>query len=246
MTKKKILDLTQLSTIERRMVEEILVLKKREVNKIIIPKNEIIALSHHQKLCDAIQMYSKYHCSRYPVFYNSLDNIVGVLYINDIIGFWHEYRSHSAIEFVRFPHFIYEDRPALDVFLELQRMRISLAIVIDEFGGVSGIITVEDLLEEIVGEIEDEFDERKEPYVKKVSDNEYVVNTRMELDDFAKYFNMIIDDDDITTVSGLIVKNADRIPKVGEHIQYQNLKFTILEGTRRRIIKAKVRIKRNA
>ncbi|GAI02344.1 unnamed protein product, partial [marine sediment metagenome] len=124
---------------------------------------------------------------------------------------------------------------------ELQRLRISLGIVIDEFGGVSGIITVEDLIEEIVGEIEDELDKRQKPYIERVSENEYVINTRMELDDFSEYFNMTVDEEDVSTVSGLILKNADRIPRIGEEITYKNLKFTVLEGTRRKISKVKVK-----
>lgn len=242
MTKKRTLDLTKLSNVERRMVEEIIALKKREVKGIIIPKNEVVALSHEQDLDDALQVYARHHYSRYPVYYGNLDRIVGILYIKDIIQFWYDYRKYSVVEFIRFPHFIYEDRPALDVFLELQRMRISLSVTIDEFGGVSGIVTIEDLIEEIVGDIEDEFDKRKKPYVKKVGENEYVVNARMELDDFTEFFSIPISGLDITTVSGLIVQCADRIPKTGESICYRNLIFTILEGTRRKIIKVQVRV----
>jgi len=243
MTKKKILDLSKVSKTEKRMIEEILEIKKREVNKIMVPTNEIIAFPYSKFLNEVILSYEQYRYSRYPVYFHNMDQIVGILFIKDIISFWHEYKYHSVVEFVRFPYFVYEDRPALDVFLELQRLRISLGIVIDEFGGVSGIITIEDLIEEIVGDIEDELDRRKKSYVEKISDSEYVVNTRMELDDFSEYFNMAIDEDDITTVSGLILKNADRIPRVGEEIRYKDLKFKILEGTRRKVSKVKVTLK---
>ncbi len=241
MSKNKNLDLSKISKTERRMIEEILAIKKREVNKIIVPTNEIVAFSYNKNLGDVIFAYKKYHYSRYPVFFNNMDQIIGVLFIKDILSFWNEYKSYPVVEFVRFPHFVYEDRPALDVFLELQRLRISLGVVIDEFGGVSGIITIEDLIEEIVGDIEDEFDKRKKSFIEKISDKEYIVNTRMELDDFSEYFNMTIDEDDISTVNGLILKNADRIPKVGEEITYKNLRFLVLEGTRRKISKVKVK-----
>jgi CBS domain containing-hemolysin-like protein len=240
---KKILDISKLSTVEQRMVEEILALKNREVNKIIIPKAEIVAFAHDRTLDDVLKIYRSNHFSRYPVFHQTLDNIVGILYIKDIISFWHEYRDSAIIEFVRLPHFIYEDRSVLEVFLELQRLRISLAITIDEFGGVSGVITVEDIIEEIVGDIEDEFDERKKPFIKKVGKHEYIVNTRMELDDFADYFKLHINEPDVSTVGGLIIKHADRIPRVGELIHYHELVFTIMEGTRRRITKARIKRK---
>jgi putative hemolysin len=240
---KQILDIAQLSKVERRMVEEILALKTREVNKIIVPKTEMVCFAHDRTLEDVLKTYQTHHFSRYPVFHQTLDNIIGILHIKDIIFFWHEFRQCSVVEFVRLPHFVYEDRSALEVFLELQKLRISLAITIDEFGGVSGVVTVEDLIEEIVGDIEDEFDNRRKPYIKKVSEQEYIVNTRMELDEFAEYFTLHIEEPDVSTVGGLIIKHADRIPRVGESISYKNLVFTILEGTRRRIIKAK--IKRN-
>jgi putative hemolysin len=245
MIKKKILDLTSISKIERRMIEEILSMKRRTVNHIMVPINEVIAFSYNRTLNEVIECYNENHFSRYPVYFNNTDQIIGLLFIKDIITFWHTAKQMPAVEFVRFPHFVYEDRPALDTFLELQKLRLSFGVVIDEFGGVSGIITLEDLIEEIVGEIEDELDERQKPFVEKISEREYIVNTRMEIDDFAQYFNVKIDEEsDITTLGGLIVKNADRIPKVGDIISYKNLNFEILEGTRRRISKAKVIIKK--
>jgi len=224
------------------MISEILQIKQREVIKIMIPKNEVVALSYDTSLHEAIAVYQKYHYSRYPVYFNNLDQMVGILHMKDIISFWNDFRSYPVVEFVRLPYFVYEDRPALNVFLELQRLKLSLGVVIDEFGGVSGIITVEDLIEEIVGDIEDEFDKKKKPLIEKISENEYYLNTRMELDDFSEKFAVAIDEDDVSTVGGLILKYADRIPKVGEEIQYKNFLFTIIEATRRKINNVKVRI----
>lgn len=238
--KKRVLDIGSISQTESRMIEEILAIKKREVNKVMVPTNEIVGLSYKQTLRDAITCFQQYYYSRYPVYFNNIDQIVGVLYIKDILAFWQEYQDYPVVEFVRFPHFVYEDRSALDVFLELQRLRLSLGIVIDEFGGVSGIITTEDLIEEIVGDIEDEFDKRKKPFIEKISEGQYVVNARMELDDFAEYFKVSVNEDDVSTVGGLIVKTADRIPKVGEEITYKKLTFKILEATKRRITRVKV------
>lgn len=238
--KKHIIDISTISQTESRMIGEILEMKKREVNKVMVPTNEIVALSYKQTLQDTILCFQQYYYSRYPVYFSNLDQIVGVLYIKDILAFWHEYKDYPVVEFVRFPHFVYEDRSALDVFLELQRLRLSLGIVIDEFGGVSGVITTEDLIEEIVGDIEDEFDKRKKSFIEKVSTNEYIVNTRMELDDFAEHFKISIDEDDISTVGGLVIKAADRIPRKGEEITYKNLTFKILEATKRRITRVRV------
>jgi putative hemolysin len=238
--KKNLLDLSKISDVEKRMIGEILEIKKKEVDKIMIPKNEIVGISYNKKLADVVIFYKRHHYSRYPVYFKNMDQIVGVIYIKDIVSLWNEYKDHPVVEFVRLPYFVYEERPALDVFLELQKLRLSLGIVIDEFGGVSGIITIEDLIEEIVGDIEDEFDKTKKPFVHKISDNEYILNTRMELDDFSEKFGIKIDENDVSTVSGLILKYADRIPEVGEEIKYKNFKFKVLEGTRRKISKVKL------
>ncbi|MGB3341595.1 MAG: transporter associated domain-containing protein [bacterium] len=226
------------------MIEEILSMKRRAVNRIMVPIDEVVAFAYNQTVNEVIESYKIQHYSRYPVYFKNMDQIVGLLFIKDIITFWHKAKDKPVVEFVRFPHFVYEDRPALDTFLELQKLRLSVGVVMDEFGGISGIITLEDLIEEIVGEIEDELDERQKPFVEKISEQEYIVNTRMEIDDFSEYFNISIDEDsDVTTVSGLILINADCIPKVGEVVTYKNLKFKILEGTKRKISKVKVILK---
>ncbi len=227
---------------EKKMVSEIMAIKHKKVNRVMIPKNEVVMLGHHVELGQAIEIYRHNHFSRYPIYYRNSDHVVGILHIKDIVTFWHDHRDLPVIEFARLPHFFYEDRSVLEVFLELQRLRLSMAIVIDEFGGVSGIVAIEDLLEEIVGDIEDEFDRRKKPLIERISEDEFIVSARMELDDFAENFGIRVDEDDVSTLAGLISKHADRIPKLGEEIIYKNLKFTILEGTRKKILK--VRLKR--
>jgi putative hemolysin len=240
-TKKNTIDLSRLSTPEKKMIGEILDIREKEINKVMVPKNEIVALAYNARLHEAVATYQKFHYSRYPVYFNNLDQVVGILYMKDIIAFWNDVRDYPVVEFVRLPHFVYEDKTALNVFLELQRLKLSLGVVIDEFGGVSGIVTVEDLIEEIVGDIEDEFDKKKKPLVEKITENEFYLNTRMELDDFSEKFGIAIDEDDVTTVGGLIIKYADRIPKVGEEIQYKNFLFTIIEATRRKINKVRLK-----
>lgn len=240
---KDILDLSKIDKREQKMVSGILEIKEKTLDKIMIPKNEVVAFSYNTTLARVLSTYKKYHYSRYPVYFKNLDQVVGILYIKDIILFWKEFESYPVVEFVRLPHFVYEDRPALDVFLELQKMRLSFAVAIDEFGGVSGIITLEDIIEEIVGEIEDEFDRKKKPYIERISSNEYIINTRMELDDFAERLNIVINENDVSTIGGLIQKCADRIPKVGEEVTYKNLKFKVLEATRRKINKVRLTIK---
>ena len=242
MPRKKTIDLNKANKAEKQMIIELLRLKERAINKIMIPLNEITAFRHDRTMDEVFNVYRDQRFSRYPVYFREPDQIVGVLFIKDIIPLTDEYLSYPVVEFVRFPYFIYEDRKASDVFFELQKLRVSMGIVIDEFGSVSGLVTVEDIIEEIVGDIEDEFDEKKKPFIQKLTESEFYVNCRIELEDFADYFNIMIDEDDVTTLNGFLLKKADRIPKVGEQLQYKNLTFSVVEGTRRKVNAVKVKI----
>ncbi len=244
MPKRKTIDLNKASRAEKQMIIELLRLKERAINKIMIPVSEITAIKHDRTMDEVFNIYREQRFSRYPVYFREPDQIVGVLFIKDIIPLTDQFLSYPAVEFVRLPYFIYEDRKASDVFFEMQRLRISMGIVIDEFGSVSGLVTTEDIIEEIVGDIEDEFDEKKKSFIQSLSEHEYLVNSRIELEDFCDYFNIIIDEDDITTLNGFLLKKADRIPRVGEQIQYKNLTFSVVEGTRRKISTVKVTIQK--
>ena len=105
-----------LSDPESRMIGEILEIKNREVNKVMIPKNEVVALAYNTQLEKAVQTYKQYHYSRYPVYFNNLDQVIGIFYIKDVVSFWKEYSDFPIVEFVRLPYFVYEDRSALSVF----------------------------------------------------------------------------------------------------------------------------------
>lgn len=242
MARKKSIDLSKATKSEKQMIVELLGLKERAINKIMIPLNEIVSIRHDRTMDDVFAVYRIHRFSRYPVYQGESDHIVGVLFIKDVIPLTDEYLSYPAVQFVRFPYFIYEDRKASDVFFEMQKSRISMGIVVDEFGTVSGLVTVEDILEEIVGDIEDEFDEKKKPFIQELGANEFLVNARIELEDFADHFNIVIDEDDVTTLNGFLLKKADRIPRVGEQLQYKNLVFSVVEGTRRKVSAVKVKM----
>ncbi|OGC43577.1 hypothetical protein A2Y85_05545 [candidate division WOR-3 bacterium RBG_13_43_14] len=161
MTRKRTIDLNKASKAEKQMIIELLRLKERAINKIMIPLGEITAIRHDRTMGEFFNAYREHRFSRYPVYLGEPDQIVGVLFVKDVIPLTDEYLSYPAVEFVRFPYFIYEDRKTSDVFFEMQKLMISMGIVIDEFGSVSGLVTIEDIIEEIVGDIEDEFDQKK-------------------------------------------------------------------------------------
>jgi putative hemolysin len=228
------------SSEEKRIIDGVHAIKNETVRTIMIPKDRVVFLRYDTPLRKVVVSFQEHFYSRYPVYFRNRDQVVGILHIKDVAAFWNQVPEKSVVEFVRFPYFVYEDRPGLDVFLELQKMRISMAVVLNEFGGVSGLITLEELIEEVVGEIEDEFDRKAEAMCVKMSEHEYVVDARMNLGDFAEFLGVPINDPEIATVAGLIIKHADRIPKPGEDIVIGTLKFTILTATRKRINKVSV------
>jgi CBS domain containing-hemolysin-like protein len=230
----------KISPEEKRIIEGVHAIKNETARKIMVPKDRVVFFRYDTPLHKVVTEFQKHFHSRYPVYFKNHDQVVGILHIKDIAVFWSQYPDTPAVEFVRFPYFIYEDTPGLDVFLELQKLRISMAVVMNEFGGVSGLITVEDLIEEVVGEIEDEFDRKAETMFAKVSENEMVVDARMNLKDFTKLMGMAVQDPEIATVAGLIIKHADRIPKPGEEVLIGPLKITILTASKKRINKVSV------
>jgi putative hemolysin len=230
----------KLSSDDKRFVDGLHAIKNEAVRKVMVPKDRIIAFRHDTPMRKVLAVFNEYYYSRYPVYLRNLDQVVGVLHVKDIAAFWNLYPEYTAVEFVRFPYFIYEDRPALDVFLEMQKQRTSMSIVLDEFGGVSGLVTVEDLIEEVMGEIEDEFEHKAETMLEKLSPNEAVADARMTLVDFSRALGVPVQDPDVDTVAGLIIKHADRIPKPGDEIVIDGLRFTILTASKKRINKVSV------
>ncbi len=226
-------------------MKRVLRLARTPLNRIMVPKVDIVACPVEQKVKEVINLFHETGYSRLPVFYDSIDNIVGIIHLKDIFRIIahhqkEEIEAMPVVEFVRLPDFIYENIYGLNAFLQMQRQKTSLAIVIDEFGRVVGLITVEDLLEEMVGELIDEFDrEPKEPLVK-ISENQYQFDTKIPIDRFCEIVGIEIPPYDITTLAGLIYHIADRIPKKGERLKFGELEFTILEGSARKITKVLV------
>jgi CBS domain containing-hemolysin-like protein len=184
--------------------------------------------------------------SRMPVYRGTIDNIVGVVYTKDLLGLL-EYRDLIILQDVIRPaYFVPETKKISQLMRELQQRKIHIAIVFDEFGGTSGIITMEDILEEIVGEIHDEYDEDLKD-VEQTSDGTFLVNARMPIKEFNERFAAEVPPaDDYETIGGLLQKLTGRIPEIGEEITRGNLTFTVIKKSQRRIRQVRLRKKDGA
>ncbi|HNT70638.1 MAG TPA: transporter associated domain-containing protein [Bacteroidales bacterium] len=217
-------------------------LSEIEVKEIMKPRVDVVAIPIESSFKEIIDLIVEYEYSRYPVYEKDIDNIKGVLYIKDLLP----YMTNAKEDFywqnhIRSPFFIPENMLASNLLKEFQKNRIHIAIVVDEYGGTSGIVTLEDLLEEIVGEIQDEHDnDADEIFTKKIDDNTYLVDARISLNDFIKLIHCDEDyfeefEDQIETVAGVILTLLGKFPQKNEEVIYKNCKFKILSIDERRI-----------
>ena len=209
--------------------------------EVMIPRPDVVALSMDMSRERIIKTVLEEGYSRMPVYRGTIDNVLGVVYTKDLLGLM-EYRDLIILQDVIRPaYFVPETKQISQLMRELQQRKMHLAIVIDEFGGTSGIITMEDILEEIVGEIHDEYDEELKD-VEQSADGTYLVNARLPIRDFNERFVADIPPaDDYETVGGLLQKLTGRIPDAGEEIVYKSLSFTVIKKSQRRVRQVKLR-----
>ena len=209
-----------------------------DVQEVMVPRMDLTAISIDISEEDFKNLIQTSQYSRIPVYRKSLDNIVGILYIKDIIRLnKDQYNMAEFEEYLRKPLFVPETKK-LDIMLkDFQTSRLHLAVVVDEYGGTAGIITMEDILEEIVGDILDEYDNLNEEF-KKIADNKFLVRSRMDMQDFCTEFkieNFDDDAEDYETIGGLIFDLAGEMPKVGDTFEWNNLILSVRTMKKRSI-----------
>jgi putative hemolysin len=231
---------------EEQMINAVIELGDRRVHEVMIPRIAIVALPATATLPDAIDRIIEQGHSRVPVYEESVDEVVGILYAKDLLPFLKDGTEErpSVRSLLRTPVFVPESMSIDDLLHELQRRKVHIAIVLDEYGGTAGLVTIEDLLEEIVGEIQDEYDVHEEPMVVRLSDHEARVDGRAAVDDLAELFDTQLgleDDDEYDTVGGLIYHRIGGVPSPGDEIDVDGLHLTVESTDGRRVGKVLVR-----
>ena len=237
-TRRGVIDKT-----EQELIGSIFEFTDTTAKEVMIPRPDVVALSMDMSREGIIKTVLEEGYSRMPVYRGTIDNILGVVYTKDLLGLM-EYRDLIILQDVIRPaYFVPETKKISQLMRELQQRKIHIAIVIDEFGGTSGIITMEDILEEIVGEIHDEYDEDLKD-VEQASDGTFLVNARMTVKEFNERFAAEIPPaDDYETIGGLLQKLTGKIPEIGEEVAHDNLSFTVMKKSQRRIRQVKLRKK---
>jgi len=207
----------------KEMMHNIIDFKDITVKEIMVPRTEMVCIEINSSVDDLLNLIEEHEYSRIPAYEDRLDNIVGIIYIKDLIKKLREksIKEISLRELLREAMFVPETKNIYHLFKEFREKRVHVAIVIDEYGGVAGLVTMEDILEEIVGEIRDEYDEKEEDDFVKVDENRYIVDAGMDLDDFCEILGIEKTEEmeDYETVAGLIYYLADKIPEEGEEFE---------------------------
>ncbi len=231
---------------EQKMLQGIIRFGDETSKEVMTPRQDIVDLDIRSTYADVLNCIVENNYSRIPIYQDNDDNIRGVLYIKDLLPYLSKPSNFRWQSLIRPPYFVPETKKIDDLLREFQSNKVHIAIVVDEFGGTSGIVTLEDILEEIVGEINDEYDE-EEKFYSKLSSNVYLFEGKTLLSDFTKILN--IDDDEFSEVegdadslAGLILEIKGDFPSVHERISYRNYTFEIMEVEERRISKIKVTV----
>ena len=229
---------------EGEMIQSIIRFSDRTVAEVMTPRPKIVAVEAGTTL-EAVRdlmIESKY--SRLPVYRGQIDNIEGVIYVRDLLTYWAAGETNRpALRFARPTYFVPETKPTDELLREMQKAKAQMALVIDEYGGLAGLVTLEDLIEEIVGEIEDE--DEPEPHVTEADvvvegEGSYAVRGTVEVGKVERLFEVELSDDDFTTVAGLVINQLGRLPAVGESLEFRGLRFEVAEADERRVSRVKI------
>ena len=219
-----------LETPERRIIHRILHFSLRSVKEAMVPLVRVAAVPDTLTVGQALEEFRTTRFSRLPVYHRRIDNLIGVLHAFDLLG--EEALERAVRAYMRPLKYVPELKKIDRLLAEMQRQAIHLAAVVDEYGGAVGIVTIEDLLEEIVGEIADEFDQEVSPY-KKLGEGHYVINTRMEIGALNEALHLDLPTGDYETLAGFLIAELGDLPRPGEKIHFRNLLFTVLQADSR-------------
>ena len=231
---------------ERVLIANVLRLRETTADDVMVPRADIVAMRVDVSLEEALQQIRAEGHSRLPVYREQLDDIVGMVHIKDVIAYVGRPDAFSLEAVLRKPLMVAPQMPVLDLLLQMRQAHIHLALVIDEYGGVDGLVTIEDLVETIVGDISDEHDEIQAAMVVERADGTLDVNARLPVEEFESRMGPVLSEDerdaDIDTVGGLVFTLAGRVPTKGEVISHPSgLEFRVLDADPRRIRRVRVR-----
>jgi putative hemolysin len=229
---------------EKDMIHSIFEFGETTVKEIMVPRTDMVIVDTNSTLAKLMQLVKVKLHSRIPVYKDEIDNIIGILYVKDLLPYLNK-RKKEPIDLqklARPPYFVPEQKKIDDLLKEFQAEHIHMALVVDEYGGLSGLVTLEDIIEEIVGEIQDEYD-KETPLFKKISENSFLIDGRMSVEELNDELDMQLPEiEGVETISGFILNLLGSLPLEKEEVKYSNYKFIVEKINRNRILKVRVEI----
>ena len=225
---------------ESDMLHSILRFKKIIIRETMTPRTEIAALEKNDTIEDVLRIANTEKYSRIPVYDEKIDNVVGILYLRDLLKYWGKKSdSINIMDICRKPFFVPETKNIEELFKEFKKKKTHMAVVIDEYGGTAGIVTFEDIIEEIVGDIQDEYDTDEEAIIK-LDKSSYIVDARIDIDEFDDYFETMLPRDKYETLGGFICHLTGKVPLKGDTVDFEQFSFEVQSGNDRKIDKLRV------
>jgi len=227
---------------QRDMLEKIIELGDRSAGEIMTPRTDVDGMEAVGGLMQVRQAVLEIGHSRIPVYEESMDNIVGVLYVRDLVPFVGSEEAFNLKDLLREPFLVPESKPVIDLLAEFRLKKVHLAIVLDEYGGTAGLVTIEDILEEIVGEIQDEYEEDEvEPSIDEIKEGVCEVDARVEIPALEDHLDIDLPEDrEYDTVGGLVFAELGRIPEVGDDFEIEGHLITVTAAERTKVLKVRV------
>lgn len=238
-------EIPSVSSHERTLISNILELRDTTVDDIMVPRADIVAISSQTTQKELLELLSQKQFSRIPVYSDSLDDVIGSIHIKDIMSALAAGKKIKLVDILRDVPFVSPSMPILDLLLEMRQSQKHMALVVDEYGGIDGLITITGVIESIIGQIDDEYDSESLPELLQKDDGTIIADARYEIEDFEEEFGEIFTEDDreeSETLGGLVFTLAGRIPARGEVITHDNgIVFEILDADPRRINRLRLR-----
>ncbi len=232
------------SPYEHTLIESIMNINTILARDIMIPRIDVAAFNTQCRKSELELHLKSKNFSRIPIYSENIDNIKGIIHIKDIFKIILTTNNNRKIDLSKYlsiPFYSPESRKIIDILKDLQKNKIHMAIIVDEYGGFSGIVTMEDILEEIIGDVQDEFDSEQEE-IRTLSINTYSIDARTNLEDINKQFNLNLKKDNGDTIGGFVIGQEGYIPKVNQVIHYKNIQFKILSKRRNSITRIRMKI----
>jgi putative hemolysin len=224
---------------ERQMIYNVFEFGDSQAKDVMTPRTNMAAVSIESSYCDLVEFLKEENFSRIPVYEEDIDDIVGIMHIKDLIFYMDNKENFSLRDIIRPAYFTYEFKPTVELFDDMRLNRFPIAIILDEYGGTAGMVTTEDLVEEIVGEIKDEYDEEHED-IEVIKEDEYLVDGSTKIDLLNEMIGTNIESEDFDSVGGFVIGILGRFPEEDEIIEYVNIKFIVEKIEKNRIEKLRV------